>query len=127
MRSAPEGPRNVLGLPLQTCSASPTTGFYRDGCCRTGPEDVGRHVICTQVSAAFLAFSRASGNDLSTPRPEMGFPGLLPGDCWCVCAERWKEAMEHGAAALVKLLATDEAALAHVALADLKRHAVDLM
>jgi uncharacterized protein (DUF2237 family) len=117
---------NVLGGPLHPCSAEPRTGFYRDGCCNTGPEDLGLHVVCTQVTAEFLAFSAARGNDLSTPMPEFGFPGLKPGDRWCVCAGRWREALEAGVAPPVVLSATHEETLAVVALDDLKRHAIDL-
>ena len=117
---------NVLGGPLQPCSVEPRTGFYRDGCCNTGPEDLGLHVVCTQVTAEFLAFSAANGNDLSTPLPEFGFPGLKPGDRWCVCAGRWREALEAGVAPPVVLSATHEETLAVVALDDLKRHAIDL-
>lgn len=118
--------RNVLGEPLQSCCISPMTGFYRDGSCNTGPEDVGMHTVCARVTSEFLAFSKARGNDLSTPLPAAGFAGLRPGDCWCLCVLRWKEALEAGVAPRVKLTATHEAALEHVAMADLKRHAVDL-
>jgi uncharacterized protein (DUF2237 family) len=100
------------------------TGFYRDGCCTTGPQDVGRHVVCVQVNAAFLAFSRRVGNDLSTPRPEYSFPGLKPGDRWCLCALRWQEALEAGAAPPVALEATNQAALRHVRLDDLRANAL---
>jgi uncharacterized protein (DUF2237 family) len=102
------------------------TGFYRTGCCETGPEDVGVHTVCVEVTAAFLAFSRSRGNDLSTPRPEFGFLGLRPGDRRCLCAERWQEAFEVGAAPRVVLAATHEATLGIVRLADLKRHSLDL-
>lgn len=119
--------KNVFGEPLQVCCTSPMTGFYRTGCCETGPEDLGVHVVCAEMSAAFLAFSKAKGNDLSTPVPEFGFPGLKPGDRWCLCAARWQEALEAGAAPPVILAATHEAALEHVALADLKRYARDLV
>jgi uncharacterized protein (DUF2237 family) len=119
-------PRNVLGEPLASCSMEPLTGFFRDGCCRTGPEDAGRHTVCVEVSPEFLEFSRSRGNDLSTPRPEFGFPGLEPGDRWCLCAPRWQEALEAGAAPHVILSATDENALEDVDLADLKRFAIDL-
>ncbi len=118
--------RNVMGEPLLECSSRPLTGFYRDGCCRTGPEDVGRHVVCIQVSDDFLAFSKARGNDLSTPMPEFGFPGLRAGDRWCLCALRWKEALEADAAPKVVLSATHESALEVIALEDLKRFAMDL-
>ena len=118
--------RNVFGDPIATCSDDPVTGFYRTGCCETGPEDVGRHVVCAEVTAEFLAFSRARGNDLVTPRPELGFGGLKPGDRWCLCADRWREALEAGAAPRVVVQSTHEASLRHVDLADLKRHAIDL-
>ena len=117
--------KNVLGRPLAPCSNSPRTGFYRDGCCNTGPEDLGLHVICVQVTADFLAYSREHGNDLSTPVPEHGFAGLRPGDRWCVCAGRWREAFEAGHAAPVVLSATHEETLAIVPLEVLKRHAID--
>ena len=119
-------PRNVLGEPLAICSEAPKTGFYRDGCCRTGSDDLGTHAVCVQMSKEFLEFSRARGNDLSTPRPEFGFPGLKPGDRWCLCAERWREAHEAGLAPRVVLTATDEAALRYVALDDLKLKSLDL-
>jgi uncharacterized protein (DUF2237 family) len=104
----------------------PLTGFYRTGCCETGPEDVGVHTVCIEATREFLAFSKAAGNDLSTPRPEFGFAGLEPGDRWCICAARWQEALEAGAAPRVVLAATHEATLEIVELADLKRHALDL-
>jgi hypothetical protein len=116
--------KNVLGGRLEPCSVSPRTGFYRDGCCNTGPDDLGMHVVCVQVTQRFLDFSREHGNDLSTPVPEHDFPGLVPGDRWCVCVARWREAFEAGAAAPVVLTATHEETLAVVALDDLKRHAV---
>jgi len=119
-------PLNVLGEPLASCSTSPLTGFYRDGCCRTGPDDLGSHVVCVQVTEAFLDFSRSRGNDLSTPVPDFGFEGLKPGDRWCLCALRWKEALEVGAAPRVALMATNEAVLKYVELSDLKSHALDL-
>ena len=118
---------NALGELLAPCSEEPLTGFYRDGCCNTGPEDFGSHTVCTRVTADFLEFSRAAGNDLSTPHPEFGFPGLRPGDQWCLCAARWQEALKAGAAPLVVLQATHASALRIVKLADLKRHAVDLV
>ena len=102
------------------------TGFFRDGCCNTGAEDVGLHVVCVVTTAEFLAFSRSRGNDLSTPIPEYGFPGLKPGDRWCLCAARWQEALEAGVAPRVVLAATHAAALQVVSLDDLKRHAIDL-
>lgn len=104
-------PKNVLGGKLEVCSTSPRTGFFRDGCCNTGPEDVGSHTVCCHVTAEFLEFSKAAGNDLSTPHPEWGFPGLQPGDRWCVCAARWLEAHEAGFAAPVVLGATHVRAL----------------
>ena len=119
-------PRNVLGEPLEICSIKPMTGFYRDGCCNTGREDVGSHTVCVVMTAAFLEFSKSHGNDLSTPVPEFGFPGLQPGDRWCLCAPRWQEAFEANQAPRVVLRATHQGALAHCALADLKRFAVDL-
>lgn len=118
--------RNVFGEPLAMCGIRPLTGFYREGCCETGPEDIGRHVVCARVDAGFLAFSRSRGNDLETPRPEAGFPGLKPGDRWCLCAARWEEARAAGAAPRVVLAATHEAALKVVRLEDLKAHALDL-
>jgi uncharacterized protein (DUF2237 family) len=118
--------RNVLGEPLAECCTKPMTGFYRDGSCNTGPEDFGVHTVCTRVDAAFLAFSKAAGNDLSTPVPEFGFPGLNPGDCWCLCAARWKEAFEADRAPRVRLTATHEATLEIVPLELLKRYAIDL-
>ena len=118
--------RNVFGEPIEVCSLNPTTGFYRSGCCETGPEDVGVHTVCVEVTKEFLAFSKARGNDLSTPRPEYGFPGLNLGDRWCLCAERWQEALAAGVAPRVVLAATHEATLEIADLADLKRHALDL-
>jgi len=118
--------RNVLGGRLESCSVAPMTGFFRDGCCSTGPEDLGSHTVCAVMTREFLAFSQASGNDLSTPRPEFGFPGLKPGDRWCLCAPRWQEALEAGTAPQVVLRATEQGALEWCALADLKRHAIDL-
>src|SRR5512134_1514007 len=120
------GARNVLGGPLATCCTAPLTGFYRDGSCHTGPQDLGTHVVCAQVTQAFLEFSVARGNDLVTPVPQFHFPGLAPGDKWCLCALRWKEALAAGVAPPVVLAATHEKALEFVSLADLKRHAVDL-
>jgi uncharacterized protein (DUF2237 family) len=118
--------RNVFGEPIATCSEKPLTGFYRSGCCETGPEDAGVHTVCIEATADFLAFSKARGNDLSTPCPEYGFAGLKPGDRWCLCAARWQEALEAGAAPRVVLASTHEATLRIVQLADLKRHALDL-
>lgn len=121
-----EKARNVLGEPLQDCSDRPLTGFFRDGCCNTGPEDVGSHTVCAVMTAEFLAYSKAAGNDLSTPRPEYGFEGLKPGDRWCLCAARWQQAFEAGKAPRLALQATHERALEDIDLADLKRHAIDL-
>lgn len=118
--------KNVFGEPIATCSDDPVTGFYRTGCCETGPEDVGLHCVCVQVTAEFLDFSKRAGNDLSTPIEAFGFPGLQPGDRWCLCAARWQEAYEAGAAPKVVLTATHEAALDVCDLADLKAHALDL-
>ena len=117
---------NVLGQPLLPCGLDPLTGFYRDGCCNTGYDDPGMHVVCVRVTREFLAFSKKAGNDLSTPAPAFGFAGLKPGDQWCLCAGRWKEALDAGAAPPVVLAATHEETLAVVALAELKRHALDL-
>jgi len=122
----PREQHNVFGEPIEICSLNPTTGFYRNGCCDTGPEDVGVHTVCVEVTREFLAFSKSRGNDLSTPRPEFGFPGLNPGDRWCLCAERWQEALSAGVAPRVILAATHEATLEIADLADLKRHALDL-
>ena len=118
--------RNVLGGPLETCSIKPMTGFFRNGCCDTGAEDRGSHTVCVVMTAEFLAFSKGQGNDLSTPMPEYGFPGLKPDDRWCLCAPRWQEALEAGRAPRVALRATHEGALDYCSLADLKRYAVDL-
>ena len=118
--------RNVLGGILGSCSEKPMTGFFRDGCCNTSDEDFGRHTICVVLTAEFLEFSRARGNDLSTPRPEFHFPGLKPGDRWCLCATRWHEALQAGKAPRVVLNASNEACLLIVPLDDLKRHAIDL-
>lgn len=118
--------RNVLGQPLTSCSDDPLTGFFRNGCCDTADEDVGSHTVCIIATSEFLRFSKSRGNDLSTPHPRFGFPGLQPGDRWCLCAPRWAEALAANAAPRVILQATHEGALEHCALADLKRHAVDL-
>ena len=115
---------NVLGGPLEVCGLDPRTGFFRDGCCRTGPDDLGVHVVCTRVTDEFLEFSRQMGNDLITPIPEYQFPGLKPGDQWCLCAARWAEALDAGAAPQVVLTATHARALDVVPLADLQAHAV---
>ena len=118
---------NVLGEELGNCSENPLTGYFRDGCCNTEASDVGSHTVCVRVTAEFLEFSRAAGNDLSTPRPEFGFPGLQSGDQWCLCAARWQEALDAGVAPMVVLQATHAASLRIVKLADMKRHAVDLV
>jgi len=118
--------KNVLGGKLEVCCTSPMTGFFRDGCCNTGPEDVGSHTVCVELTGEFLAFSKSVGNDLSTPHLQWGFPGLQPGDRWCLCAPRWQEALNAGFAPKVILSATHEAALAFCDLEDLKAHAVDL-
>ena len=115
--------RNVLGAELKPCSADPMTGFFRNGCCETGPHDVGMHTVCAVMTAEFLAYSKSVGNDLSTPRPDLQFRGLSPGDRWCLCAPRWKEALDAGAAPQVVLDATHEETLAIVPLGVLKDHA----
>ncbi len=114
---------NVLGSPLLPCSMNPKTGFYRDGCCRTGPEDIGRHTVCVVLTSEFLEFSKARGNDLSTPMPTFGFSGLKEGDRWCLCAARWQEALEAGMAPYVILESTHHKALEVIALEDLQRFA----
>jgi hypothetical protein len=114
---------NVVGTPLQACCHDPVTGFYRDGYCRTGADDLGLHTVCAVVTDAFLAFSKSRGNDLSTPRPEYEFPGLRAGDRWCLCVERWREALEAGCAPQVHLEACHVSALEFVDLEDLKTHA----
>ncbi|MGH7884277.1 MAG: DUF2237 family protein [Thermodesulfobacteriota bacterium] len=119
--------KNVLDGKLEDCSLDPMTGFFRDGCCRTNEQDIGRHVVCVEMTEEFLQFSKEKGNDLSTPRPEFHFPGLKPGDRWCVCALRWKEAYDAGAAPLVCLLSTDKSALEVLSLEELKKHAIDLL
>jgi len=118
--------QNVLGGPLEQCGTDPVTGFYRDGCCSSGPEDLGSHTVCAVVTAEFLAHQQRVGNDLVTPRPEYRFPGLQPGDRWCVVAARWLEAYEDGAPAPVVLAATNERALEIVPLDALREHAVDV-
>ena len=119
------GARNVLGGELAPCSVDPVTGFFRNGCCETGPHDVGMHTVCAVMTAEFLAFSQRVGNDLSTPRPDLGFRGLKPGDRWCLCAPRWKEALDAGAAPRVVLESTHEETLAIVPLGILKDYAVE--
>ncbi len=116
--------RNVVGEELMPCSIEPLTGFYRDACCNTGPEDVGRHVVCAEMTADFLVFSVAAGNDLVTPMPMYGFAGLRPGDRWCLCAERWQEALEAGVAPPVVLASTHESALDVCRIEDLRAHAL---
>lgn len=118
-----ETARNVLGGELVPCSLDPVTGFYRNGCCETGPHDLGLHTVCAVMTESFLAFSKATGNDLSTPRPEFAFSGLKPGDRWCLCAGRWREALDAGMAPQVVLEATHEETLAVVGLGVLKDHA----
>ena len=118
-----ETARNVLGEELIPCSLNPATGFFRNGCCETGPHDLGLHTVCAVMTEPFLAFSQAAGNDLSTPQPEHDFPGLKPGDRWCVCAPRWKEALDVGVAPPVVLESTHEETLAIVTLGVLKDHA----
>ena len=118
--------RNVLGNELEPCGTQPMTGFFRDGCCSTGPEDLGSHTICAVVTAEFLDHQRTIGNDLSTPLPQYQFPGLVPGDRWCVTAVNWARALEDGVAAPVVLASTNEAVLSIVDLAALQRHAVDV-
>jgi uncharacterized protein (DUF2237 family) len=118
--------RNVLGGELEECGTDPVTGFYRDGCCTTGPEDMGSHTVCTVVTREFLDYEKAAGNDLATPRPQFRFPGLSPGDRWCVVAARWLQAYEAGVAAPVVLAATHSRALEQVPLELLSQHAVDV-
>jgi uncharacterized protein (DUF2237 family) len=117
---------NVFGEAIEICSENPVTGFFRDGCCNTSDDDLGSHTVCVQVTQDFLEFSRFRGNDLSTPRPEFGFAGLKPGDRWCLCAARWKEAHEAGMAPRVYLRATHKRALEIVPLRDMRAFAVDL-
>ncbi|KAG2484786.1 hypothetical protein HYH03_016439 [Edaphochlamys debaryana] len=121
-----EGPRNVLGGILHCCCTSPRTGYFRDGFCRTDETDMGRHVVCAQMTIEFLEYTRSMGNDLSTPAPWFNFPGLKPGDKWCLCALRWKEALQAGKAPPVFLRCTHQKALEYVRLEDLQRHAADL-
>ena len=115
--------KNVLGGPLETCSTEPMTGFYRDGCCNTGAGDFGSHTVCAQMTEAFLSYTKAQGNDLSTPMPLYHFPGLKPGDRWCVCAARWTQAYDDGVAPPVALAATHEAALEVIDLDILQEYA----
>lgn len=118
--------RNVLGGELEPCGTDPLTGFYRDGCCRSGPEDIGSHTVCAVVTNEFLEHQQAVGNDLSTPRPEWQFPGLQPGDRWCVVAARWLQAYQEGVAAPVVLASTNELALDVIPMRLLQEHAVDV-
>ena len=117
---------NVLGGRLESCSMTPLTGFFRNGCCNTGPEDHGSHTVCAVLTAAFLTFSAGQGNDLSTPRPEYGFPGLVEGDKWCLCVTRWHEALVEDMAPRVSLAASHISVLEFVDLDDLKEHALDI-
>jgi uncharacterized protein len=123
MPASRDGALNVKGGALAPCSDEPVTGFYRNGCCDTGPDDMGMHTVCAVMTEAFLVYSKLAGNDLSTPRPEVGFPGLRAGDRWCLCVGRWREALAAGVAPPVVLEATHEEALAVVPLDDLERHA----
>ncbi|MCC5669927.1 DUF2237 domain-containing protein [Nostoc sp. CHAB 5784] len=116
--------KNVIGGNLEACCTSPITGFYRDGFCRTGGEDLGSHVVCAEVTSEFLEFTKSHGNDLSTPVPDSNFPGLKPGDRWCLCASRWQEALDAGVAPPVILSATHARALEMVSLDELKKHAL---
>ncbi len=120
-----ETARNVLGGELEPCSRNPVTGFFRNGCCETGPDDLGLHTVCAVMTAEFLDYSRSMGNDLSTPQPAYHFPGLKPGDRWCLCAPRWKEALDDGQAPPLVLAATHEETLAIVTLGVLKDYAAD--
>ena len=126
MTPEPAAERNVLGGPLEPCGTDPVTGFYRDGHCTSGPDDLGRHTVCAVVSADFLTVQREIGNDLVTPRPEFGFPGLKPGDRWCVVAVRWMQAYQAGAASGVVLAATNQRALEVVPIEALRQYAVDV-
>ncbi len=119
------GSLNVLGTPLQSCSTEPMTGWFRDGCCETGAQDRGRHIVCAVMTDEFLAFSKSRGNDLTTPMPQYRFPGLKAGDQWCLCLERWREAHKAGAAPRVVLEATHQIALERVTLSTLQQFAVE--
>ena len=121
-----EKQKNVLDSELQDCGIDPMTGFYRDGCCNTGPGDVGTHTVCAIMTDDFLKYSKSKGNDLITPRPEFDFPGLKPGDAWCLCALRWEEARQAGCAPRVKLTSTNIKTLEMVEFDDLKAHQIDL-
>ncbi len=120
------GERNVLGGALEPCGTDPLTGYYRDGCCNTGEDDLGNHSVCAVVSTEFLSHQQITGNDLVTPRPEFGFAGLRPGDRWCVCAARWQDAYDAGAAPPVVLASTHERALEVIPITALREHAVDV-
>ena len=126
MPASRDGALNVRGRPLAACSEDPLTGFYRNGCCDTGHDDMGMHTVCAVMTDAFLVYSKLAGNDLSTPRPEWSFPGLQPGDRWCVVAARWLQAYHDGVAAPVVLASTNERALEVILLSVLKEHAVDV-
>jgi uncharacterized protein len=117
--------KNIFGRPLKPCCKNPVTGFYRTGCCETGPEDLGAHVVCIQVTDDFLEFSKARGNDLSTPMPQFDFPGLKEGDRWCLCALRWKEAYDAGVAPPIILSATHEEALKYIPMEELRQFGLD--
>ena len=121
-----EKQKNVLDSELQDCGISPMTGFYRDGCCNTGPGDVGTHTVCAIMTDEFLEYSKSKGNDLITPRPEFDFPGLKAGDAWCLCALRWEEARQAGCAPRVKLTSTNIKTLEMLEFDDLKAHQIDL-
>lgn len=118
--------KNVLGQKLELCCTNPMTGFYRNGRCDTDAMDMGVHVVCAQVTEEFLNYTKSRGNDLSTPMPQYGFPGLQPGDCWCLCAARWKEALDAGMAPPINLAATHELTLEYIPLEVLKEHAMDI-
>ncbi len=121
-----ENQKNVFGEPLRECSTDPVTGFLRDGCCHSSPSDPGLHLVCAEMTEEFLIFSKSRGNDLSTPRPEFQFPGLKPGNRWCICALRWKEALEGGVAPPVFLQSTHQSALEVIDFSDLKKYAADI-
>ena len=123
----PDGQKNVLGGRLDHCSHDPVTGFFRDGCCHTGPQDRGLHTVCAVMTDDFLSYSKSVGNDLSTPMPDFGFPGLKAGDQWCLCAGRWEQARQAGHAPKARLQATNMVTLAVCGLDELKAHAIDLM
>jgi uncharacterized protein len=122
----PNTEKNVLGSELQTCCTTPMTGFFRTGVCVTGPQDLGTHVVCALITAEFLTFTQSQGNDLSTPMPAYNFPGLMPGDKWCLCVTRWREALAAGFAPPVDLAATHSTALNFVSLSELQQHAISL-